>query len=135
MCEETYTGQTVTLFAKRWNSHRSTWNKNIKNKTNKILKSGKYKESDENALYQHYLFKHPEKLLEIQDQLAKAYKIILIEKPPKNKVDNAENYWIYKLKSKINIMKSQAAQYDWEQCTLDVVQPAKKSTLILSRLC
>ena len=29
-CTENYIGQTVTSFAKRWNSHRATWKNNAK---------------------------------------------------------------------------------------------------------
>jgi ribosomal protein S2 len=104
ICEETYTGQTVTSFSKRWTSHRFTWNKII---NNKLRKTEKYKENDEQALYQHYQENHPEEFQRLKNKLSNAYKIILIERPPKHKLDTAENFWINKLKSKINIIRPQ----------------------------
>ena len=115
ICEDTYTGQTVTSFSERWTSHRYTWNKIINNQYNNKLsknnkkkkKKRKYKENDEQALHQHYQDNHPNELKKLQNKLTKAYKIILIEKPPKHKLDTAENFWIHKLQSKINVIKSQ----------------------------
>ena len=69
------------------------------------------KKNDEQALYQHYEDYHPEEIKKIQNQLSKAYKIIFVEKPPTHKLDTAENFWIHKLKSKINIMKAQLPNY------------------------
>ena len=121
-CQETYTGQTVTPFSKRWTAHRRTWKK-IANKTNNTNKANnkndgnnnnnnkEKKKNDEQALYQHYENYHPEEIKKIQNQLSKAYKIIFVEKPPTHKLDTAENFWIHKLKSKINIMKAQLPNY------------------------
>ena len=55
--------------------------------------------------------KHANEIKEMKNQLMKAYNIIFIERPPKYKLDTAENFWIFKLSSKINIIKSQLPNY------------------------
>ena len=64
-----------------------------------------------NKHYQHYQIKHINEIKIMNKQLMKAYKIIFSEKPPKYKLDTAENFRILKLNSKINIIKSQLPNY------------------------
>ena len=68
-CQETYVGQTVTSFSKRWTSHRFTWKKMA---DGTLIK--KDKTNDEQALYQHYQMKHANEIKEMKNQLMKAYK-------------------------------------------------------------
>ena len=68
--------------------------------------------TDETALYHHYQIKHKDEIKTIQNQITKAYKVIFIERPPKYKLDTAENFWIFKLNSKINVVKSQLPNYN-----------------------
>ena len=46
-CGANYIGQTVTSFAKRWNSHRTTWKNNIKS-------DNRFEIKDQFALIIHY---------------------------------------------------------------------------------
>ena len=69
------------------------------NETTKII-------SDEQALFDHYQTKHEENLKEIKMELAKAYYIIFVEKPSKYNLDIAEKFWMSKLQSTINVIKS-----------------------------
>ena len=105
-CQETYVGQTDTSFSTRWNAHRAKWKKLSTNRNSNSNQEQKNDLNEDQALFEHYKTNHPRTLVEINYELSKAYKIIFIEKPQKYNLDVAENYWIAKLKSKINIKRS-----------------------------
>lgn len=65
--------------------------------------------NEEQALFDHYRkcnIKNKTEDLKLTD----AYEVTFFEKPPKDKLDIAENFWITKLKSKINVIKSNFPQ-------------------------
>ena len=100
-CAETYVGQTSASFSKRWNGPRAAWRKFSTNPLQD--KDKKHELNEEQALLDHYLRYHKE---HSNIQLSEAYNITFIEEPKKHNLDVAENYWIAKLNSKINVIKS-----------------------------
>ena len=76
----------------------------MKKENNSNEKTSKFNEPQ--ALYQHYERNHEKELKIMDKQLTNAYKVIFVEKPTKFNLDTAENFWITKLKSKINIMRT-----------------------------
>ena len=96
VCKENYVGQTMTSFSKIWNTHRNIWN----NSTNSKFNTEETKFEDNQALVMHYKKKHGETKGKL---LSDAYSVTLLEKPDKTKLDIAENFWIYKLNTTINI--------------------------------
>ena len=96
----------ATSFSTRWNAYRAKWKKLVTNRNSNSNQEQKNDLNEDQALFEHYKTNHPRTLVEINYELSKAYKIIFIEKPRKDNLDVAENYWIAKLKSKINIKRS-----------------------------
>ena len=99
-CAETYVGQTATSFSTRWTGHRAAWKKFSNSQQTKDKKN---ELNEEQALFDHYLKYHRE---DSNLKLTEAYKVTFIEEPRKYNLDLAENYWIAKLNSKINVIKS-----------------------------
>ena len=120
ICKEYYVGQTKTSFSKRWNLHRHTWNKMINNNKKSLLKDNKeqkeennkdkFEFKDEQALFVHYVKNHAE-VIKNNLELSDAYELIFIEEPKYRNLDICENYWIGKLKSKINIARTFLPKY------------------------
>ena len=104
ICKEYYVGQTKNSFSKRWNLHRHNWNKMINSDTQENNKK-EIELKDEQALFIHYAKNHPEKIKN-NIRISDAYGIIFIEEPKYNNLDIAENYWIGKTRSKINISRT-----------------------------
>ena len=65
---------------------------------------------DENALYNHYMKKHP-KVLKTNTPLSEAYHVIFVETPDADKLDTRENYWISKVNATINIARTFMPKY------------------------
>ena len=105
MCSEYYVGQTINPFHERWNGHRKTWKKMINGTTSNDKEDNNKKEkyNDEQALCNHYEKYHQEKLRKNNFKLSDAFYVYFVEKPPKEKLDIAENFWISRLKATINI--------------------------------
>ena len=61
--------------------------------------------NEEQALFDHYR-KCNNKNKTDDLKLTEAYRVTFFEKPPKEKLDIAENFLMTKLKSKINVIKS-----------------------------
>ena len=61
------------------------------------------KNNDEQALCNHFEKYHQEKLRKNNFKLSDAFYVYFVEKPPKEKLDIAENFWISRLKATINI--------------------------------
>ena len=97
-------GQTATSFSTRWTGHRAAWKKFATKIDHK--KESKTELNEEQALFDHYKKYHQQELKNAKNKLTEAYKITFIEQPTKYHLDIAENYWIAKLKSQINIIKS-----------------------------
>ena len=117
ICNEYYVGQTKTPFSERWNHHRYIWKKMVntdtmnkdnmeqKEKTNKTFEL-----KDEQALFTHYVKNHSDETKK-NLKLSDAYEIIFIEEPQYKNLDITENYWIGKLRSKINIARTYLPKY------------------------
>ena len=101
ICDDFYVGQTVTKFSTRWNGHRKAWDNMSKN--NKKIQT-KTNESDEQALYLHYIKEHKNMLTDLK--LWDAYSVVFLERPPNNDLDMAESSWISKLNAGINLAKT-----------------------------
>ena len=106
ICDRLYVGQTKNSFSTRWNAHRTTWRKyctRLHNDDN-ITTS----QSDEQALFIHYMAHHREQLTITSDQmlLSDAYSVIFLEEPQMKNLDLRENFWISKLEASINIAKT-----------------------------
>ena len=71
-------------------------------------KNGKRK--DEQALFYHFIKKH-NNIITNNLKLTNAYEIIFLEKPQYTDLDIRENFWIGKLKSRINIARTIAPKY------------------------
>ena len=67
ICNQSYVGQTVNKYSKRWNSHRKNWNDGL----NSIIKKTNNLHSDEQALLTHYQKHHPAKINHKKISLAK----------------------------------------------------------------
>ena len=65
---------------------------------------------DDQALFTHYVQKHPEHLKE-EVRLHDAYLVTFLWKPHAEKLDTEENNWISKLNAKINIMRTFMPKY------------------------
>ena len=76
-----------------------------KEKTNKTFEL-----KDEQALFTHYVKNHSEETKK-NLKLSDAYEIIFIEEPQYKNLDITENYWIGKLRSKINIARTYLPKY------------------------
>ena len=61
--------------------------------------------TDETALFIHYYFKHKNDLQRIN--FDEAYQVVFLEEPDFKNLDYKENFWINKLKSDINLAKTQ----------------------------
>lgn len=111
-CGETYTGQTKNSFARRWNKHRSTWNTMMgssRENDRDTTESNFHK--DNQALFVHYKKFHNDRLLSEQLELSSAYEVVFLEKPKLDDLNIRENYWIGRLKSRINIAKTYLPTY------------------------
>ena len=107
-CQEHYVGQTKQTFSRRWNLHRHNWNKMLN--ANKDNREKKEEETDEQALFLHYVKKHKNEL-QSGLKLTKAYSVIFAQEPKYRDLDISENSWIGKLRSKINIAKTFLPKY------------------------
>ena len=81
-------------------------NKEQKEENNK----DKFEFKDEQALFVHYVKNHAE-VIKNNLELSDAYELIFIEEPKYRNLDICENYWIGKLKSKINIARTFLPKY------------------------
>ena len=107
ICEDVYVGQTCDRFSKRWSTHRSTWNGLVNGRLQFDGEDGLKNDGDKGALYAHYWIKHKDKLLKTkQFNIADAYTVKFLEKPSRNRLNVAENFWIGKLNAKINMAKT-----------------------------
>ena len=96
ICEAIYVGQTCTSFKKRWGTHRATWRK--------MCSSGlKEENNDEQALYRHFISKHPDKG---EIPLQEAYEVVFLTQPQRKELDTEESFWITKLHAEINVNKT-----------------------------
>ena len=113
ICKHIYIGQTINSFSKRWNGHRQSWEQQKINKNNnckKTSRSGKSNHEDnknnntddEPALISHYKQFHQQEFNQSL-LLSDAFKVTFAEKPRKDRLDIAENFWISKTDAKINI--------------------------------
>ena len=83
--------------------NQDNWNK--KKEINK-----KFELKDEQALFTHYVKNHLDEAKK-NLRLSDAYEIIFIEEPKYKNLDITENYWIGKLRCKINIAKTYLPKY------------------------
>ena len=83
-----------------WTGHRTVW-KETKESGKKI------EHGDEKALVLHYMKYHKDILNENKNfTIAEAYDVIFLEQPPMNKLDVAEDFWMAKAGSTINIKQT-----------------------------
>ena len=108
LCQDLYVGQTSTSFSDRWSGHRYNWN-TLLNKNNLSTEHNETK--DDQALFNHYNKKHQNSIKNKKLKIWNAFHIIYLEKPPKHRLDIAENFWIDKLKATINIQKTFLPSY------------------------
>ena len=105
ICLEIYVGQTINPFHERWNGHRKDWENEIKNGDfEQTLEN--FDEKRKKSLIIHYAKFHLDKLKDNKIKLPDAYKVVFVEESNKTKLDIAENFWISKLKAKINIART-----------------------------
>ena len=97
-CNNNYVGQTKNSFSTRWTAHRFCWNRSKSDFYPKDI-------TDETALFRHYYFKHKNDLQRIN--FDEAYQVVFLEEPDFKNLDYKENFWINKLKSDINLAKTQ----------------------------
>ena len=104
ICLEIYVGQTINPFHERWNGHRQDWNNIIKN--GQFDENLDIKEQEKKSLIIHYAKFHRNELIIKKLKLPEAYKVTFLEQSHKTKLDISENFWITKLKAKINISRT-----------------------------
>ena len=109
ICQEIYVGQTINPFHERWNGHRQDWTNMIKN--GQFDENLEKREEEKKALIIHYAKFHRKELLINKIQLSQAYKVTFLEQSNKIKLDIAENFWITRLKAKINISRTSLPFY------------------------
>jgi len=108
-CDETYTGQTKRSFTQRWSEHRITWNTVMRSRRGHDRKKATTKSNfhkGNQGLFVHYKKFHDDRLLSGSFELSSAYKVVFLEKPGQDDLDNRKDYWIRKLQSSINIAKT-----------------------------
>ena len=82
-----------------------------------MIKNGQFDENlekrdeEKKALIIHYTKFHRKELLINKIQLSEAYKVTFLEQSNKIKLDIAENFWITRLKAKINISRTSLPFY------------------------
>ena len=100
ICNELYIGQTATKFCIIWTGHQSVWKETIRS-------GGEIEQGDEKALILHYMKCHKDMLnTKGNFTIAEAYDVIFLEEPPMNKLDVAEDFWMAKTGSTINIKRT-----------------------------
>ena len=99
----------LTLF-ERWNGHRQDWEHSLKN-GNFDNNLENVQEKGKKSLSVHYAKFHRDKLIKSKIKLADAYKVVFVEKSSKTKLDIAENFWVNRLRAKINIAKTILPMY------------------------
>ena len=90
-CGQQYVGLTKNHFSTRWSTHRNKWKKGDNQSQN-----------DDAALNQHYNKFHQKARTE-KPPLHEAFKVIFLQQPTANTLEQAEDNWANKLKPKINI--------------------------------
>ena len=98
-CNSNYVGQTKNSFSTRWTAHIYSWNRSKSNFNPNDI-------TDENALYRHYYVKHKNDLQK-ECCFDDAYEVVFLEEPNFKNLDYKEYFWINKLKSNINLAKTQ----------------------------
>ena len=96
ICEEIYVGQTKNSFNVRWDAHKNSRKKFIRNFNSVCI-------GEETALFKHYLENHHTEIENIR--LDSGFKIIFLEQPEFKSLDYKESLCIKRLNAKVNLKK------------------------------
>lgn len=110
ICQEVYVGQTINKFSVRWNGHRAEWKEMMTKKEG----ARREKSGDGYALYLHYKTQHRGIMDKIERngmEMWRAYEVMFVERKEGTALNTAENFWISKLKAKINISRTYLPYY------------------------